>query len=109
MHKRAFTLIEIMIVILIIGILLAVAVPQWIKARTSSQLRVCQSNMKAMSTAKEHFAMENRLPNGAPVLESDIWPNYIKGPVFPECPQGGVYILGNVGDAVTCTIHGTIP
>lgn len=109
MKTRAFTLVEIMIVILIIGVLLAVAVPQWIKARTSSQLRSCHSNIRAITGAKEQFAMENHLPNGSVVVAADLFPAYIKGVAFPACPQSGVYTIGLVGDPTSCSIHGVLP
>lgn len=96
-----------MIVVLIIGILLAIATPQWIKARESARLKSCHENLRQISHAKETFAMENRKNNGDAVVQGDIWPVYIKGSAFPTCPSGGVYTIGNVGDAPICTQHGS--
>ncbi len=107
MHRKAFTLVEIMIVILIIGILLSIAVPNWLSSREHSRKQACFGNLRHINDAKEQFAMENRLDNGAVVQPSDLWPTYLKGALFPECPNGGTYTVGNVGTAANCSFHGT--
>src|SRR5712692_4475722 len=58
--RKGFTLVEIMIVVLIIGILLAIAVPNFIKARESSRAKACVANMKQIESAKEQWAMDNK-------------------------------------------------
>lgn len=103
MRKRAFTLVEIMIVVLIIGILLAIAVPQFMRARAKSQGSTCVGNLRQIESAKEMFAMENKLANGAPVTINDIWPTYIRQSNKPECPSGGTYTIDNVGTNPTCS------
>ncbi|MCL4283539.1 MAG: prepilin-type N-terminal cleavage/methylation domain-containing protein [Fimbriimonadaceae bacterium] len=104
MRKRGFTLVEIMIVVLIIGIILSIAVPQWIRARERSQARACVSNLRQIESAKEQHAMENNLPEGAPCAMADIWPIYIKLSTEPDCPSGGVYTVGAIGERPTCSI-----
>ena len=52
MRRRAFTLVEIMIVILIIGLLLAIAVPQFITARENAQEKACWQNQQKLEAAK---------------------------------------------------------
>lgn len=108
-RRRAFTLVEIMIVILIIAILLAVAVPQFIKARTQSWQKTCGTNLRAIDNAKEIFAGDNKLNNGDPVVAGDLWPTYIRGGAFPSCPGGGVYTIGNIGETPTCNYAGALP
>lgn len=81
-RSRAFTLVEIMIVVLIIGILLAIAVPNFVTARQNSRLQNVISNLRQIDAAKEHCAMDQQLSVGDTC--PDFTP-YIKHypPTFP--------------------------
>lgn len=103
-RTKGFTLVEIMIVVLIIGILLAIAVPNFIKARETSRTKSCISNLRQIDAAKEQWAMDNKAADGDAVAWADIVPDYIKSQ--PECPSGGTYTVANVGTNPTCTIAG---
>ena len=104
--RRAFTLVEIMIVVLIIGLLLGIAVPQWIRARENSQSKSCIENLRKLYDAKEIFAHETNLSNGASVNMSDLWPDYISGSTAPQCPGGGSYTVNVVGANPECSVTG---
>jgi prepilin-type N-terminal cleavage/methylation domain-containing protein len=96
-----FTLVEIMIVILIIGILMSIAVPTFMRARDTSRRNVCISNLKYIDSRKEQFAMEAKLDNGATVLMTDIFPVYLKSE--PKCPGGGTYTINVIGVNPVCS------
>ena len=100
--RHAFTLIEVIIVALIIGLLAAIAAPQWITARDNSRQKGCLDNLRQIDSAKETFAMQNNLPNGATVVAGDLCPLYIKGN-FPSCPAGGVYTIQPIGTNPVCS------
>src|SRR5437660_11585723 len=93
--RRGFTLVEIMIVVLIIGILLAIAVPNFVKARETSRAKSCVANLKQIEAAKEQWAMDNKVaPTGVTPATTDLYGStaYIKN--TPACPSGGSYPLG---------------
>ena len=106
--RRAFTLVEIMIVVLIIGILVAIAVPNFIRARESARARACVGNLRQIDSAKEQYAMDNRLAQGATIgtlasLCGTGTTTYIKGGA-PNCPSSGTYTVGVLGTDPTCSI-----
>ena len=105
---RAFTLVEIMIVVLIIGILLAIAVPNFIRAREQSRAKSCSSNLKQIDAAKEQYAMDAKKNAGEVVAMTDLVnattpaSSYIKA--VPTCPANGTYAVGNVSVDPTCSL-----
>ncbi len=103
--KRAFTLIEIMIVVLIIGILLAIAIPNFMTARDTSRANACISNLEEISAAKQEYAMDQRLTNSAVPTQSELVPTYINH--WPLCPSQGTYTINAVSVDPTCSVGGT--
>lgn len=100
---KGFTLVEIMIVVAIIGILISIAIPGFLRARENSRGRACQENLQKIDGAVEQWAIENNVANeeAAPDLEDLSGPtNYIKR--TPECPSSGVYATDIVGGTPTC-------
>jgi prepilin-type N-terminal cleavage/methylation domain-containing protein len=106
--NRAFTLVEIMIVVLIIGILMAIAVPQFVNARTQSQQSSCIANLKEIESAKEQWAMETAQAAAATPAWADLLntsnpsAGYLKAE--PNCPSGGTYTIGPLTTAPTCSV-----
>lgn len=93
---QGFTLVEIMIVVLIIGVLMAIAVPQFIKARSGSRQKTVISNLRTIDSAKERWAMEQGRKSGDPVVTADLTPDYIK--TYPDnTPVTGNYLPNAVG------------
>lgn len=103
-RKQGFTLVEIMIVIAIIGLLAAVAIPSFVKARQTTQRTACIKNLKQIDGAKQQWAIETQKSAGAATVDAEV-NLYIKGGA-PTCPGGGSYVYGNLQTDPTCTITG---
>jgi prepilin-type N-terminal cleavage/methylation domain-containing protein len=107
LFKRAhkgFTLVEIMIVVLIIGILLAIAVPNFIRARETSRAKACVANLKQIESAKEQWAMDNKKTNTDTPAGTDLYGAGLYIKTTPVCPSGGSYTEGNMATRPVCTI-----
>ena len=100
--RRGFTLVEIMIVVLIIGVLLAIAVPNFIKARETSRTKSCVANLKQIDSAKEQWAMDNKKTSADTPTATDLYgtDKYVKS--TPACPSSGTYTIAAIGTAPTC-------
>ena len=103
--RSGFTLIEIMIVVLIIAILLAIAVPNFLRARETSRAKSCSANLRQIETAKEQWAMDNKKGATDTPAMADLTPTYIKS--TPACPSGGTYTVGDMSTRPTCSVGGT--
>ena len=114
-RRSGFTLIEIMIVVLIIGVLLNIATPSLVSARDKGQARSCVKNLNNFLSAKEQYAMDNKIPANSPtaVTWSNLTPYVRANPgtpaTGPVCPtKGDAYNYGTLVIPPTCTYGGPV-
>jgi prepilin-type N-terminal cleavage/methylation domain-containing protein len=85
-RREGFTLVEIMIVVAIIGLLASIAIPNFVKARTTAQMNACLSNLRQIDGAVQQWALDTKQGDNAAVTAQDVLP-YLKNAV--TCPSGG--------------------
>ena len=105
-RRRGFTLLEILIVVAVLGILVGMAFPNFLKSRTNAQKQICIENLSQIESAKQIWGVENGRTDGDPPGDADLFgaSRYMKHK--PNCPAGGAYDLTSVGVNATCSIAG---
>lgn len=106
--RNGFTLIEIMVVVGIIGIVLALAIPNFLKSRVAARQNICIENLSQIESAKQQWGLEAGKKSGDTPVEADLIGDdkYMKR--LPVCPGGGTYDLNSIGTPATCTQDGHV-
>ena len=101
--KAGFTLVEIMIVVAIIGLLAAIAIPNFVRARTTAQKNACINNLRQIDGAKEQWALENKKKDGDTPTSAELFGASLYMRDSPTCPaDGAAYTLQPVGTKQSC-------
>jgi prepilin-type N-terminal cleavage/methylation domain-containing protein len=103
-RRSAFTLVEIMIVVAIIGLLAAIAIPNFIKAREASQKNACIANLRQLDGAKQTWALEMKKVNSHSPVDTDLFGPTLYIREKPPCPAAGAYTLGVVSEKPSCSL-----
>ena len=85
------------------GMLAAIAIPNFVKARATAQQNACINNLRQLAAAKNEWALEKSKTTTDVPTKEDLLP-YLRA--WPVCPAGGTYIIGAVGEPPTCSIPG---
>ena len=105
MRKRrmmGFTLVEIMVVVGIIGLILTMAIPNFINARRKARASVCVNNLHQIHGAKQQWALDTDAAEDATPATTVLGSDYLEG--WPLCPQSGTYSVNAVSSIPTCDV-----
>ncbi|MFO1528248.1 MAG: prepilin-type N-terminal cleavage/methylation domain-containing protein [Kiritimatiellia bacterium] len=104
--KKAFTLVEIMIVVMIIALLALIAVPQMAANRRTAQRSGCMNNLRQINGAIQQYMLQN---NTTTVPRRNRLRSMFQTGVFPTCPGNGTYTLPATDTGVpTCSLGASL-
>ena len=103
--SRSFANMALLPAVAVPGMLAAIAIPNFVKARATAQQNACINNLRQIEAAKNQWALENAKKSTDVPTQQDILPYLRKWPV---CPAGGTYTIGAVGEPPTCSVAGHV-
>lgn len=86
-----------------IPMMLAIAIPNFVKARETAQKNMCLNNLRRIDGAKQVWALQNNKGTNSTPTMQDLTP-YLKDPASLRCPAGGTYSINGIGQVPTCSI-----
>ena len=98
----------VLMIIAVVGMLAAIAIPSFVKARSNAQAHACSSNLKQIDAAKNVVVLEHNLREGVNVPEPDLSKFLKNGLDGLVCPGQGQYKINPVGQDPACTVHGKL-
>lgn len=110
LRRKGFTLVEIMIVVAIIGLLAAIAIPNFVRARETAQAQACIANLKQIEGAIQVWLLSDStaaLASASLTSGTNLVPTYIKR--TPTCPGGGTYTVTSDPPACSLSTQATNP
>lgn len=105
-REKGFTLVEIMIVVAIIGLLAAIAIPNFVRARQKAQAEACIANLRQIEGATQVWAVDTGAADTVTPTWNDLVPNYVR--TQPRCPANGTYSLATVNSRPTCSVSNSV-
>lgn len=99
----------VLIIVAIFGLLAAIAIPSFVKARDTSQLNTCINNLRMIDAAKEQAALEHNYKKGDTVSEQEVSQSLKNGFSGLVCPKASHYTINPVGQEPECSVHGPLP
>jgi competence protein ComGC len=94
--------------IVVMGMMAAIAIPNFVKARNQAQYQACQNNLKVIQGAKEVWKLENKKDDASVPMDADLFGPAKQVQEKPVCPAGGVYSLNAIQESPVCSQHGGI-
>jgi type II secretory pathway pseudopilin PulG len=89
----------------IIGLLAAIAVPNFVRARQTSQSTSCLNNLRVIDAAKQEWALEKGQTSSP--AQSDLQPYISRTGAFPTCPAKGIYSINLLTNVPSCSLAST--
>lgn len=95
------------IIIAIVGLLAAIAIPSFVRAKETAQYNTCINSLLQIEAAKEQAALEQNLPPGSGITEATLEAYLPGGFGNLFCPAGGTYTIHPIGEQAECDLHGS--
>ena len=100
--EQGFSLVEVMVVVGILGLLMAVAMPNFLRSRREARARACVANLKQIESAKERWCISSQAGMDTDVFMTDIVPDFLR--MTPSCSADGTYSVGTMAEDPTCSV-----